>query len=163
MQFLVVYSFDAVIDGIYYNFWGNEARVTYAYNTSLYLDKYDSPYSGAITIPEYVSKSGRTYKVTKIDIHAFDGCRTLESITIPQTVNFIDAFAFNKCSGLKSVNIPESVTDIGYGAFRGCTGLHSVTLHDNVINIGPYAFAYCSGLTSFNLPNSVTRIGENNA
>ena len=94
---LIVSAYDAKIEGIYYIFYKDEAIVTYAYNTSIFLDIYESPYWGAVVIPEHVTNRGKTYRVTRIGIHAFDGCKGLTSIDIPNSVTYIDNFAFNKC------------------------------------------------------------------
>ena len=42
---------------------------------------------------------------TVIAAHAFYGCTTLKSVTIPASVKYIDTFAFNNCSSLKRVYI----------------------------------------------------------
>ena len=107
------YAYNACIDGIYYNFSGSNASVTYE-TTSF------NSYTGDVVIPEAVTYNGTTYSVTSIGIYAFCGCKGLTSVTIGNSVTSIDYDAFYNCSGLTSVTIPESVTSIGDGAFYGC-------------------------------------------
>ena len=147
-------AYDALIDGIYYNFNGDEAKVT-DINTS------NNSYIGDIAIPEFVVYNAQTYSVTSIGNYAFYDYKDLTSVTIGNSVTSIGKSAFYGCSGLTSVTIPNSVTSIESDAFYGCSGLTSITIPNSVTSIGERAFGDCSGLTSVTIPNSVTSIGIN--
>jgi hypothetical protein len=86
--------------------------------------------------------------VTNIGNHAFDGCYSMWSITIPDGVTSIGEKAFYGCGGLLSITIPDSVTTIGSGAFQICTSLTNVVMGKSVVNIGSYAFDSCYRLKS---------------
>ncbi len=149
-----LFAYDFYVDGIYYNKLGGD-NVEVTYKTTSY-----NSYSGSVTIPEVVTYSKTTYRVTTIGEFAFYECSSLTSVTIPHSVTTIGKCAFSFCSGLTLITIPNSVTIIGYNAFSGCSGLTSVTIGNSVTTIGEGAFRYCSGLTSVTIPNSVTTIGE---
>ena len=138
------------------------------YGGSLFID--GEPVTD-LTIPDSVSS---------IKDHAFNGCASLENVSIPGTANIgnsafrncirltsvstgngvesIGTYAFADCSNLTSVTIPDGVTSIGNGAFADCTGLTSITIPDSVTSIKASAFRNCIGLTSVAIPDSVTNI-----
>ena len=97
--------------------------------------------------------------VTCIGGYAFNGCTSLTSVTIPNSVTSIVGYAFDGCTSLTSVTIPDSVTSIGEFAFHNCKSLTSVTIPSSVTSIDKYAFCYCGSLTSVTIPDSVTSIG----
>ena len=115
---------------------------------AIVISKEDGKYSGAIVIPEYVVYDGIAYSVTSIGDGAFQSCKGLTSVTIPNSVMNIGDLAFSFCSGLTSVTIPNSVTSIGNQTFHGCSGLTSVTIPNSVTSIGKAPFGYCGSLTS---------------
>lgn len=57
--------------------------------------------------------------IKTIGTQAFAGCRDLDHINIPKTVQIIEGAAFYNC-GLTSITIPSSVTSLASGTFWGC-------------------------------------------
>ena len=94
--------------------------------------------------------------LTSIGDHDFGDCKSLTSITIPNSVTNIGNWAFSGCSGLISVTIPNSVTSIGEYAFYGCSGLSSITISNSVTSIHNGAFIYCPDLTSITVDSKNT-------
>ncbi|MDR1258702.1 MAG: leucine-rich repeat domain-containing protein [Tannerellaceae bacterium] len=114
--------------------------------------------SGDITIPSSVEYGETTHEVTAIGVDAFEGCRNLTSVIIPNSVTNIRADAFRNCNRLTSVTIPNSVTKIKRITFASCRSLASVTIPNSVATIEGLAFANCTSLASVTIPNSVTKI-----
>ena len=85
--------------------------------------------------------------MTTIGSYAFNKCKALTSVTIPNNVTTIEEYTFAGCSGLTSVVIPNSVTTIDSNAFRFCYDLTSITIGNSVTSIGDNACASCTALT----------------
>ena len=89
--------------------------------------------------------------MTSIGYYAFNDCRGLTSVTIPNSVTSIGQDAFSYCSGLTSVTIGNSVTSIGFRAFSNCSELKNVYCYaENVPSTDATAFEE-SNITSSTL------------
>ncbi len=122
--------------------------------------------------------------VTEIGLNAFYACKSVVSLTIPNTIESIGSNAFKNCSNLKSVifsdnsklikldavfNGCSSLEDIDFGknsaldvieaqAFIGCSRIKNLVLPERLTKIGTKAFYGCSGIESIKLPASLTTI-----
>lgn len=63
------------------------------------------------------------YAVASIGDNAFFKCRTLSSLTLPDSVTNIGDYAFSSCEFLRSITLPDSVTHIGTNPFVSCPQL----------------------------------------
>ena len=88
-----------------------------------------------LIIPENVE--GKT--VTAIDDKVFSGSITLNTVCLPDTVNYFGADVFRD-SSIKSVNIPKSLKVIPSYSFNNCQELIDVTFHENIAIISNTAF-----------------------
>ena len=61
-----------------------------------------------------------------IDNQAFYGCKSMESLILPETLISIEDEAFAHYYSLKSVVIPPRVEKIGYGVFQSCENLMTI-------------------------------------
>lgn len=87
-----------------------------------------------------------------INDNAFEKCRYLTKINIPDGVETLNCFSH--CERLASVNIPDSVKKLG-GFYD--TAITNITIPPNVSEIMQSAFLYCS-LKEVSIPVSVTKI-----
>ena len=109
-------AYDAKIDGIYYNFNGDEAEVTY----ENYLS---ASYSGIVEIPKFVTYNGKSYRVTSIGDYAFYGCSELTTAII----QFGDSLVYNEnliVNGDFSLGYEGFTTDYLYIAETGDHALY---------------------------------------
>ena len=88
---------------------------------------------------------------------AFEGCTSLESITIPGCLCGIEDNAFKGCTSLKEVKFVEN-TDrplyIDENAFEGCTSITKLELPGRTEYIRFEAFKNCSSLEYVNIKDS---------
>ncbi len=110
---------------------------------------------------------------TRIDDEMFQDCTSLESITIPSSVNEIEKDAFKGCSNLHTVHIDDltawcrisfgnrwsSPMSNGADLYLNLEKVTEVTIPDNILNL-TYAFAGCTSLKEVTIPRNVTSIGE---
>ena len=122
-------------------------------------------YKSLISHPNSIKRVILGSGVVSIGDYAFggfeDGCTSLTSVHIPESVTSIGDSAFYGCTSLTSIYIPESVTSIG-DAFYGCTSLTSVYIPESVTSIEGGILGECTSLTSVYIPKGVTSI-ENSA
>ena len=104
--------------------------------------------SGKYKIPEIVIYNGITYHVTMIAEGAFQGCKELTSIEIPNSVITISENAFEGCTNLLVIKIGSGVKEIESRAFAnigtnnartrdGDSGLHVYCEAESI----PYAYS----------------------
>ena len=76
--------------------------------------------------------------------YAFRGCTALADLDLQGSrLTKINEHAFEDCKALRELHIPNGVTSIGDSAFAGCSFLTAITIPDSVESIGEKAFLDC--------------------
>lgn len=139
----------------------NEKYITYSFSgdgtarvTGVEKDKI----SGEVIIPASVEKEGTSYDIVSIADNAFQGCTTMTSVTIPNSVTKIGAEAFKDCTELTTVQMGNGITTVSENCFKSCTKLTTITLSSNLKAIENAAFSRCSALATLELPEGFTTI-----
>ncbi len=127
LRFITVgnpWYYDFEVDGIYYSRNGSDITVTSGRNK----------YSGHVVVPDTVTRKNKTYSVIAIGESAFESCKELTDVVIPDSVRSVGNYAFESCTALASVVIGKGVTSIGERVFAKCPNLRSVTLRsENIV------------------------------
>ena len=132
--------------GIYYTIKNNTITITDCLNSE----------SGKLVIPSTIDGK----PVTSIGKLAFNNCRSLTEIIIPESVTIIDEYAFYSCESLTEIIIPDGVTTIGSYAFAFCRSLTKINIPRNITIMGSYAFEDCDKLTEVIISEGSTFIGQ---
>ena len=96
-------------------------------------------------------------QIKKIGVAAFFGCTNLSEINgfigiwFGEGVEEIGGFAFQKCKSIKSVSIPNSMKLIGEFAFCDCDNLESIVFDGNQTIIKGAAFQNCKKLKNIEI------------
>ena len=178
-----LWAYDFQVGNLYYDIVDdNEFTVQVAKVSDFGDNAYQ--YLTSVNIPATVNMYGVTYTVVGIENFAFNNCRNLKHITLPNTIEHIGFCAFTNSgiyenneywtNGVMYLNkvlvavkpfvagkivVRNGTNAIANGAFGGCSKLTSITIPKSVTSIGSEAFKDCKGLTSITIPNSVTSIG----
>ena len=113
-----------------------------------------SPFYANTEIKRVIIKDG----VDKIGSLTFDGCKNLETIEIPDSVNYIGMAAFYHCEKLTKVRIPYGITSIDMWTFLKCTNIQEIIIPETVVKIYEGAFEFCEKLVKINLPPKLKEI-----
>ena len=101
--------------------------------------------------------------------NAFDCCKSLESVSLPDTLECVGAYAF-RATRITDMVFPSSVYQLGKGIFARynaaeltestCSKIEKVVLPDGLTEIPDEMFAGCRYLKHINIPKSIKRIGN---
>ena len=116
---------------------------TEIYASSIGDYEYSVNNDGNVTITKYTGKEGSLVIPNAIDGHM---------------VSVIDQYAFNGCKSLTEVEIPDSVTKIGQYAFAYCEKLSKVKLSSGLKNLRYMAFSNCPEITEITIPKSLESV-----
>lgn len=89
------------------------------------------------------------------------GCSSLKNVVLPKTLKTIENRALCKCESLTSLEIPEGITDLPSYFVAGCSSLKNVVLPKSLNYVGWGAFQECSSLERIDLPNTLENIQTN--
>lgn len=67
-------------------------------------------------------------ELKKIDESAFDGCVSLEEITLPLKLKRVESFAFHRCTGFVTITFPDSIEYISNDVVSDCINLKTIRL-----------------------------------
>lgn len=87
---------------------------------------------------------------------AFNGCKKLEDVIFPDSLEIISDSAFYGCESLLSVDFPEGLKSIGEDAFYKCKSITDIVIPEGVEKVGASAFSNCGDIEELTIFGSET-------
>ena len=118
---------------------------------------------GLVIIPSLVidSKTGKRYRVTRIESYAFKYFTKINATSLPNTLQYIGWDAFYG-TAISHLIIPQSVTDLSGAAFSNMWSLISIIFEPGIKlkRIPGAVFSDCKSLYEVLIPPSVESFGQ---
>ena len=133
------------------------------YDIMLFRNKMDNLHhldlsDADIVANPYEYYEGYCTKDSVLDNYSFSGLNKLISIKLPKSLKETNQ-AFNECKYLKSVVLPDNIQNLGFETFARCSNLENVEFK-KCKAIGDHAFER-SSIKQLTLPAGLESIGEN--
>jgi len=96
--------------------------------------------------------------IIEIGNSAFNYCKKINNIVLPEKLQAIGSSAFEKCEALTDITLPESLLRIEDEAFSECDLLESIEIPQNVEYIGYGAFSKRSAFVFLNNSSSLQEV-----
>ena len=89
---------------------------------------------------------GSITELGKYPTGAFEYCKQLTSVVIPEGITNLPSYTFQTCHGLTNVILPESLQTMDKYAFEYCIHVNALTIPPNMTSVPSDAFYGCHGL-----------------
>ena len=110
---------------------------------------------GRLVVPSSIDG----HRVSAVGLVAFAGCGDLETVVLPEGIEYIGEGSFLACSNLVDLTLPISLKEIREAAFRSCARLEKLVLTPNIKEIGESALYGCEILNFIRIPASLEKSG----
>lgn len=131
------------------------------------MNQFFSDYSGVlyskndrtlVRCPEGKTNVALSEHTRTIDKCAFDSCKEIKALTIPNKTVTISDFAFINCTLLKEIHIPSSVIFMGYGSFNDTPWLNNLAKQNGLVIVNNILLAVDARYGTIRVPDGVKKI-----
>jgi len=122
--------------------------------THVIVHKYVHKVSNGMNMFENLRRVDFHPTVETIGHGAFEGCRFLEDVDLPISLETIEDYAFEG-TGLRTIVIPPKVKKIPKGCFAKCIQLEFAELPEGIEYIDMKAFQNCHKLRRIKIPSTI--------
>ena len=141
----------------------NEIQYTTSDGKPLIPHTVDSVWDGEYTVLSNYCVDGVWHmvfdkKLESLGMKIFEGCETLTSVRLPDSISHLGQGVLAGCTNLTDVHLPEHLETLDGFEFEGCTSLAEISLPGSLKNIGGFSF-WDTGLTHVTIGENVESIG----
>lgn len=86
--------------------------------------------------------------------------KALQKCYIKKGMTSISTYRFDGCYSLTTISMPNSITSIGTNVFVNCQSLTNIIIPKYITSLSDYIFSYCYSLVTISLPDGITTINE---
>lgn len=91
---------------------------------------------------------------------AFESCKSLVTVRLPETLKVLRYRAFYRCESLVSITVPENVTQMEPAVFAYCYSLRSAVILANIKELPLWTFYDCFALKNVSMTKNITSVGN---
>lgn len=101
--------------------------------TTIGVSSFEATAIESVELPSsLVTVTDGSMVIDAIGAHAFENCRSLRDINIPESVTTIQTSVFSGCTSLTTITLPKGFTWVRGSAFQDCIGLKEIRVHASV-------------------------------
>ncbi len=97
-------------------------------------------------------------RIETIGEYAFNHCKGLEIVNLPDSITRLPDGVFSHCYSLKTIKLPDGMMELGDVVFSG-SALEHLVLPSGIKNIGHSVFRGCANLRSIKMPDKLENLG----
>lgn len=97
----------------------------------------------------------KSKKIKAFRSYAFNGCTSLNNVTIPSSVDVLEDGTFHSCKSLSNIQLKEGLKTLGSHVFADCRALKEIIIPSSVVIYEGCVFAGCRNLERIELRSGI--------
>lgn len=105
---------------------------------------------------DWVGKDVSGYENLQVLDSAYEGCKSIKSVKMPDNLIFLEQSVFKGCTSLSELVIGKNTLSLDAQCCAGCTALDTIVFNDKLYSLGGAVFSGCTSLKKVeNMPNTI--------
>lgn len=152
---------DGTSDDLKTHTYTNYGEYTIKCNGTTMSTSSDANLFGSVSNANSFCVNARLANIAIVGTSAFDGCYSLRTVTMSNSVTTVNERAFSSCQSIIGVVIPNAVTRIDNYLLIASWSLISIVIPKNITFFGQNAFTNCHSLINVVIPKNIPGMNNN--